>query len=234
MIAGCSDQTAGRLPKFFFFPGPITVSTEPLEFIVKPCARSLNPRRRVLTPGRSFAPRCLRAATAELIKDYLFSAAPIVQICLSPPNWVLIWSNQDFDGICPRVTRSTQVWAPGEEIQRDYVIWLLKSKWEEFPLRQRKGSFGVYSSAWGAATLTLFNKKKKSADSHTSNPLCSSIPLTSFPLNFGKNFLLPHSSLLRLYHSLLHPPVDFIITLIVVALHFGQLQLFVNFLLQIK
>lgn len=164
MIAGCPDQTAGRLPKLFFFPGPITVSTEPLEFIVKPCAPSLNPRRRVLTPGRSFAPRCLRAATAELIKDYLFSAAPIVQICLSPPNWVLIWSNQDFDGICPRVTRSTQVWAPGEEIQCDYVIWLLKSKWGEFSLRpscERKGSFGVYSSAWGAGTLTLFNNNKK-------------------------------------------------------------------------
>lgn len=181
MIAGCSDQTAGRLPKFFF-PGPITVSTEPLEFIVKPCARSLNPRRRVLTPGRSFAPRCLWAATAELIKDYLFSAAPIVQICLSPPNWVLIWSNQDFDGICPRVTRSTQVWAPGEEIQRDYVIWLLKSKWGEFSLRplcERKGSFGVYSSAWGARTLTLFNNSKKKALTPTPPTPC--VTLSHWP-----------------------------------------------------
>lgn len=199
MIAGCSDQTAGRLPKFFFFPGPITVSTEPLEFIVKPCARSLNPRRRVLTPGRSFAPRCLRAATAELIKDYLFSAAPIVQICLSPPNWVLIWSNQDFDGICPRVTRSTQVWAPGEEIQRDYVIWLLKSKWEEFPLRQRKGSFGVYSSAWGAATLTLFNKKKKAL---TPTPPTLCVPPSHWP-----RFLL---TLARTSSSLTPPSSVFI------------------------
>lgn len=155
MITGCSDQTTGRLPKIF--RGPITVSTEPLEFIVKPCARSLKPRRRVLTPGRSFAPRCLQAATAELIKDYLFSAAPIVQICLSPPNWVLIWSNLDFDGICPWVTRSTQLWAPGEEIQRNYVIRLLKSNWGELSI---KASFGACSSAWGAGTLTLSNKKR--------------------------------------------------------------------------
>lgn len=52
---------------------------------------------------------CLWGKKRGLGGRIIFLICLIFQICLSPPNWVLIWSNQDSDEHHPQLTHLTHV-----------------------------------------------------------------------------------------------------------------------------
>lgn len=58
----------------------------------------------------------------------IFLICLIFQICLSPPNWVLIWSNQDSDEHHPQLTHLTHV----TRLREHYSICIIFMELSQF------------------------------------------------------------------------------------------------------